>query len=260
MIAMLPFYKYQGTGNDFILIDQITNFSKLVPQNTDFIQRLCHRRFGIGADGIIFLQKHPSYDFEMVYYNSDASKSFCGNGSRCAVHLANKLQIIRDRARFLAIDGVHTAYIQRETISVSMREVTAIQRTSNDFMVDTGSPHYVCLVEEVSLLDLPSLGKKINNLPQFQNTGTNVNFVQLVENNRLSMRTYERGINDETLSCGTGAVAAALVAATKGYKSPIYITTLGGELQVNFLENGGMFTDICLSGPAKLVFQGQVAV
>lgn len=256
----IHFYKYQGTGNDFILIDQITESSKLVPQDPQLIQQLCHRKFGIGADGIIFLQKHGSYDFEMVYYNPDASKSFCGNGSRCAVHLANQLQIIGDRTRFLAIDGVHTAYIQEDIISVTLQDVATIQRIGDDYLVNTGSPHYVCLVEEVALLDLPSLGKEINNLPPFQNTGTNVNFVQLAGNNRLSMRTYERGVNDETLSCGTGAVAAALVVAAQGYNSPIYIITPGGELQVSFRAKEGAFTEVCLIGPAICVFQGQVTV
>lgn len=256
----IPFYKYQGTGNDFIMIDQITQYNKPVPQDPQLIQRLCHRKLGIGADGVIFLQKHPSYDFEMVYYNPDASKSFCGNGSRCVVHLANQLKIIGDHTKFLAIDGVHTAYIQEGIISIAMRDVTAIQRMGNDYLVDTGSPHYVRLVEEVGLLDLPRLGKEINNLPPFQNTGTNVNFVQLAGNNRLSMRTYERGVNDETLSCGTGAVAAALVASTQGYNSPIHITTPGGELEVSFRANEGIFTQVYLIGPATSVFQGQITV
>lgn len=256
----IPFYKYQGTGNDFIIIDQIAPFNEPVPQNPQLIKRLCHRKYGIGADGIIFLQKHPSYDFEMVYYNPDASKSFCGNGSRCVVHLANQLQIIGNHTNFLAIDGVHTAYIQEDTIAVAMHDVTAIQHVGSDYLIYTGAPHYVRLVEEVALLDLPSLGKEINNLPPFQNTGTNVNFVELAKNNRLFMRTYERGVNDETLSCGTGAVAAALVAFTQGYRSPMRITTPGGELQVSFRVNKCVFTEVRLAGPATFVFQGQVTL
>jgi len=259
-IMNIHFYKYQGTGNDFIIIDQLTESPQTVPQDPQLIQKLCHRKWGIGADGIIFLQKHPSYDFEMVYYNPDASKSFCGNGSRCAVHLANQLQIIGDRTQFLAIDGLHAAYIQEGIISITMGNVTAIQCIGNDYWLDTGSPHYVRLVEEIALLDLPKLGKEINNLPPFQNTGTNVNFVQLVGNNRFSMRTYERGVNDETLSCGTGAVAAALVAARQGYSTPIHITTPGGELQVSFRANEGIFTEVYLIGPATLVFVGEIEI
>jgi diaminopimelate epimerase len=259
----IPFYKYQGTGNDFILIDQITDPDKLVEQDPELIQRLCHRQLGIGADGIIFLQKHPAYDFEMVYYNPDASKSFCGNGSRCAVHLASQLKIIGDRTQFVAIDGPHTAYMQDNIITISMRDVAAIQRMGSDYWLDIGSPHYVRLVEEVYSLDLPKLGQEINNLPPFQNTGTNVNFVQFTKiqpTTMLSVRTYERGVNAETLSCGTGVVAAALVASTHGAMSPVCIKTRGGVLKVSFSKDKDAFTDIFLIGPATCVFQGQITI
>lgn len=257
----IHFYKYQGAGNDFIIIDQYLAAQSVIPNDASIIQKLCHRQLGIGADGIIFLQKHPCYDFEMVYCNPDASQSFCGNGSRCAVHLAHHLQIIRDKTKFVSMDKVYTAAIQAGNISISLHDVANIQRVGNDYFVDTGSPHYIRLVDDEAFAgDLVACWKLVNNTTQFKSSLTNVNFVKLLKNNTIAIRTYERGVNVETLSCGTGAVAAALVSATHGYSSPIEVTTPGGRLQVGFQINNGVFTKIHLIGPATLVFQGQINV
>lgn len=256
----IPFYKYHGTGNDFILVDNISNPQVTCPQDSQLIKNLCHRKFGIGADGFIFLEKRSSYDFEIVYYNPDASQSLCGNGSRCAMHLANYLGIINNEANFLAIDGAHQARIQGNLVNLQLHDVTIIQMMGNDYFLNTGSPHYVRLVENLSATDVITLGKSINASQPFQNTGTNVNFVELGENNQISVRTYERGVNDETLSCGTGVVAAALVASQQGYMSPISIITNGGELQVSFCRNNEVFSNICLIGLVTQVFQGTITI
>jgi len=256
----IPFYKYHGTGNDFILVDNITNPNVTCPHDSELIKSLCHRKFGIGADGFIFLEKSGSYDFEMIYYNSDASQSLCGNGSRCAVHLASYLGIINNVANFLAIDGPHQARIQDNLVYLQLHDVSTIQMMGNDYFLNTGSPHYVRLVQNLAETDIIALGKAINASQPFQNTGTNVNFVQLEANNQISVRTYERGVNDETLSCGTGVVAATLVASQKGYISPLYVVTKGGELQVSFCKGDTVYNNICLVGPATQVFQGKIAI
>jgi len=256
-------YKYQGTGNDFIIIDQCLNAqSRRITHNPLLIQKLCNRRLGIGADGVIFLQKHPQYDFEMVYYNADgSSESFCGNGSRCAVHLAHHLGIIKEKTQFWAIDKVYTGAIEAEHISISIQDVVQIERVADDYFLDTGSPHYVRLVDDETFLgDLAAYWQLINATTQFKTTGTNVNFVRMLGNNTIAVRTYERGVNLETLSCGTGAVAATLVVARYGYSSPIAVVTLGGRLEVSFQIHNGVFKNIYLMGLATLVFQGQITV
>lgn len=257
---IIPFYKYQGTGNDFILIDKVNNPSINLPADVNLIKNLCHRKFGIGADGLIFIQNHFQYDFEMIYYNPDGSQSLCGNGSRCAVHLADQLGLINKKAHFLAIDGPHQAYIQDELIYLKVHDVLEIQNIGSDYFLNTGSPHYVRLVDDIEEINTIEIGERINNTHSFQNSRTNVNFVKLVENNHISMRTYERGVNNETLSCGTGAVAAALVASEEGYVSPVHITTRGGELKVSFYKQKNVFTNIYLIGPATQVFKGQILI
>ena len=257
---LLSFYKYQGTGNDFIVVDNIYSNNLELPLDPTTIRKLCQHKFGIGADGLIFLQRHPIHDFEMVYYNPDGSQSLCGNGSRCAIHLANELKIINNTTNFLAIDGTHQAYIEKDLIYLLLQDVEVIKIIADDFFVDTGSPHYIRVVGEVATMEVVTSGKAINSAYPFQNTKTNVSFVQLQENNQISMRTYERGVNEETLSCGTGAVAAALVASMKGYRSPIQIMTSGGKLAVSFCEENGSFTNIWLSGPAVQVFKGEIYI
>ncbi len=252
-----PFYKYHGTGNDFIMIDNREGLLGSTFRN--HIPTLCHRHFGIGADGVILIQLHTDYDFEMVYYNPDGSQSLCGNGSRCAIAFARDLKLIKDRAIFLAYDGVHSAFIENNQIHLSMADVNKIDVIEEDYFVNTGSPHYIKLVQSVQNIDVVSQGRKIRNSESFEPNGTNVNFVELhVDDNSLQIRTYERGVEDETLSCGTGVAGAALTASELGFQSPVYVRTKGGDLQVSFFKNaGGRYSDIHLIGPAVKVFQGE---
>ena len=255
----LPFYKYQGTGNDFIIVDNRKGI--LGHYASSFVQGLCDRHWGIGADGFIVIQEHPQYDFEMIYHNADGSQSLCGNGSRCAVHLAKQLGIIDQDAYFLTTDGPHQAYCKEGLIHLQLHDVSEIEVLQDGYLLNTGSPHYVKHVDNWQHLNVYKAGKQIRNTPPFQKTGINVNFVRLEEDNNITVRTYERGVEDETLSCGTGAVAAALVAATKGYTSPISVHTQGGGLQVSFAkESDRHFQHIYLIGPAKMVFQGAIEV
>ena len=257
----ISFYKYHGTGNDFIIID---NRNGTWGQHTQYtvalVQKLCNRRLGIGADGLMLMQRHERYDFEVIYYNADGSQSLCGNGSRCAIHLAQYWGIIGQQAYFLTTDGPHQAFIQEGLIHLSMHDVAEIQLLADGYFLNTGSPHYIRLVDDLTSLDVRRIGSAIRHSQPFQKIGTNVSFVQLEGNNKLSIRTYERGVEDETLSCGTGVTAAALVASTKGYTSPIQVSTQGGSLQVSFKAAPQGFTDIYLIGPATMVFQGRIDI
>lgn len=253
----LPFYKYQGTGNDFIIIDDRPGV--LGAYTTKLVQQLCDRRLGIGADGFIVIRAHLGYDFEMIYHNADGSQSLCGNGCRCAVHLAQQLAIVGQEAHFLTTDGPHRAYIRGGLIHLMLKDVTEIKTFQNGYLLHTGSPHYVQQVTDWKDFNVCDEGSKVRNAPPFRKEGINVNFVQLGKDNQLFVRTYERGVEDETLSCGTGVTAAALIAATKGYTSPITVRTRGGMLQVSFTKKQHHhFQHICLIGPAHMVFQGEV--
>lgn len=253
----LSFYKYQGNGNDFVIIDDRENI--LVGCTGNLARRLCHRRWGIGADGLVVIQAHTAYDFAMTYHNADGSQSLCGNGSRCAVYLAQQLGIIDRKAHFLTTDGPHRAHIKGHLVYLQLHNVSSIQFLHNGYLLDTGSPHYVQWVEDCINLDVFTKGREIRNSPPFQKNGVNVNFVQLRKDNSLYVRTYERGVEDETLSCGTGAVAAALAATTRGYMSPVTVSSPGGVLRVSFKHGVvGGFQDVCLVGPARLVFQGLI--
>ena len=256
----LQFFKYQGTGNDFIMIDNRLNSVQL---STEQISFLCNRRFGIGADGLILLELEPGVDFKMVYYNSDGNQSsMCGNGGRCLVAFAKQLHVINDKARFIAIDGLHEASITEDGIvSLKMQDVKTMEIGEDYFYLNTGSPHYVKLVPAVKDLDVVTKGKEIRYNDRFKEQGTNVNFIEKTDD-ELFVRTYERGVEDETLSCGTGVTAAALVAAVKGLansKNNCLIHTKGGNLEVTFdkvLES--TFYNIWLKGPAEFVFQGSL--
>lgn len=258
----LDFYKYQGTGNDFILID---NRSGLLQLNTEQINFLCDRRFGIGADGLILLELEPGVDFKMVYYNSDGNQSsMCGNGGRCLVAFAKQLEVITDKARFIAIDGLHEATISDEgLVSLKMQDLKSMEMGEDFFYLNTGSPHYVKMVNDLDKLDVETNGKEIRYNERFKEEGTNVNFIEKV-GEELFVRTYERGVEAETYSCGTGVTAAALVAAVKGIsntKNHCLITTKGGKLEVTFekvLDH--TFYNIWLKGPAKFVFEGSISI
>ena len=258
----LSFSKYQGTGNDFILLD---NRRGQVSVTNEQVAQLCHRRFGIGADGLIILETEPGVDFRMVYYNSDGNtSSMCGNGGRCIVAFAKDLGIITTKARFMAVDGMHEALIGEDgRIALKMQDVKNIEIGDQHFFLDTGSPHYVKIVDDAEKVDVKEEGKKIRYSPQFREDGTNVNFISKREDH-LFVRTYERGVEDETFSCGTGVTAAALVASVNGVstsRNSCIIKTLGGDLEVSFekvLEHN--FYNIWLRGPALLVYNGQVSV
>lgn len=256
-MQQLEFYKYQGTGNDFILIDNRQQaFDR---KNLKLVKSLCHRRYGIGADGLILIENHPDADFEMVYFNSDGSQSLCGNGSRCAVHFARQLGIIGDNAQFVAIDGLHEAYMIKEQVYLRMHNVNKVERFEEDMFIHTGSPHYIRFVKELTKVNVPEEGRKIRHSDLFKTEGTNVNFVEPTEEGKVYVRTYERGVEDETLSCGTGVTAVALACSYLGYQSPVKLVTPGGQLQVAFKPAGeDSFSDIYLSGPATFVFKGSI--
>jgi diaminopimelate epimerase len=254
----LHFYKYQGTGNDFIFVD---NRKKVFLPDKGLIARLCDRRFGIGADGVVLIQGHEKYDFEMIYFNPDSSQSFCGNASRCAVHFANILGIIEDNAHFLAIDGPHYAHIEGGLVHLKMSDVDNLEDLNGRFFINTGSPHYISFVDNIDEVDVINEGRKIRYSEPYREKGVNVNFVQRLEGNQIFVRTYERGVEDETLSCGTGVTAAALAACDHGYYSPVKIKTRGGELQIAFSKaSNHSYNQIYLIGPAIKVFEGEVEV
>ncbi|MES2566498.1 MAG: diaminopimelate epimerase [Bacteroidota bacterium] len=257
----LECFKYQGTGNDFVLID---NREKTISLSTDQIKWLCDRRFGIGADGLMLLELEPGVDFKMVYFNSDGNESsMCGNGGRCITAFAKRLGIIESEAKFLAIDGIHDSKINEEAVSLKMNDVRQIEVGEDYFYLNTGSPHYVKFVKDLEKMNVVEEGKKIRYNSRFAEEGTNVNFIEKNEN-ELFVRTYERGVEDETLSCGTGVTAAALIAAYKGQstdKNNCAIKTLGGHLNVKFekvLEN--TFYNIWLEGPANFVFKTNIEI
>jgi diaminopimelate epimerase len=257
----LHFYKYQATGNDFVLID---NRNGGFSFSTEQVKKICDRKFGVGADGLMLIEKDPELDFSLVYYNNDGSQSLCGNGSRAAVTMAAKLGLLNGKTRFNAYDGAHDAQLLGEDIvKLKMNDVTDINKIGEDFFINTGSPHYIRFIGEIENHPVYEEGKKIRHHEAFKPGGTNVNFVEVLAENAIFVRTFERGVENETLSCGTGVTAAALAASYKGYESPVKIGTLGGELLVEFKKsteagNPGRFTDIFLIGPAKMVFEGDL--
>lgn len=256
----INFFKYQGTGNDFILIDnRDMQFNR---KDHALVAKLCDRRFGIGADGLMLLQNATGYDFEMVYYNSDGNESsMCGNGGRCIVEFARTLGLVKDKAFFLATDGEHEAIVKPGFISLKMNNVSKVEQTAGYSYLNTGSPHYVEFVNDVENYNVFEKGRAIRNSERFKAEGTNVNFVEK-KYNQLFVRTYERGVEAETYSCGTGVTAAALVAALKHVSTTetfCEIKTLGGDLKVTFQQHPDhSFTDIWLEGPATFVFKGSI--
>ncbi|MEM7087030.1 MAG: diaminopimelate epimerase [Bacteroidota bacterium] len=252
----IEFYKYQGTGNDFIFIDnREMGFDK---NNTELVANMCDRKFGVGADGLILLEDHASAHFKMVYFNADGNlSSMCGNGGRCIVHFAKFLGIISSEAIFEAVDGMHAATIDGTEVRLKMNDVSDISIAEDFVFLDTGSPHHVALVPDLELFDVYSEGKKIRNL-QYGKAGANVNFVAGEGNDVFSVRTYERGVEDETLSCGTGvtAVAIAMHAIGKATSETIGLKTPGGDLRVSFVKENFRYTNVYLMGPTKQVFKG----
>ncbi|MBK0401443.1 diaminopimelate epimerase [Adhaeribacter sp. BT258] len=252
----INFYKYQGTGNDFVMIDD--RDEKFPVEDQQLVAHLCHRRFGIGADGLILLRNKAGYDFEMVYFNADGRLgSMCGNGGRCTVAFAKFLGVIQNQTRFLAADGDHEATIENGLVSLKMNEVNSVECGTDFYFMNTGSPHYVTFGENVAQENVFEKGRSIRYNERFKQEGTNVNFAEMRPDKSLYIRTYERGVEDETYSCGTGVTASALAASLKGLESPVKIETPGGNLQVSFKKQGEHFTDIYLTGPAEQVFKGE---
>lgn len=255
----MTFYKYHGAGNDFILLD---NRKGDIHLSNEQVAALCHRRFGIGADGLMLLENVDGFDFKMVYYNSDGRQSsMCGNGGRCIVAFAKELGIITDQASFQAIDGAHTATINADdTISLHMQDVEHMQISNDHSFLNTGSPHYVKFVPDVANTPVFAEGRRIRNLAEFAPGGTNVNFVQVIDESNIVVRTYERGVEDETYSCGTGVTAAAIAATcekTGGFKTSI--ETPGGQLEVSFFKDTALSAKgVILRGPAVFVFKGEI--
>jgi diaminopimelate epimerase len=257
------FYKYQGAGNDFILIDnRLQQFNHQQPEP---IAKLCDRRFGIGGDGIMFLQLKEAVDFEMIYYNADGKpSSMCGNGGRCIVAFAKFLGLIQEETNFLAVDGPHYARISDsgDWVSLQMINVDTVNSDGEAFVLNTGSPHYVELVENLEQKNVYQDGFAIRNNAVYQQDGININFVEPL-NDGYFVRTFERGVEDETYACGTGVTAVALaMAKQKNQTGAVFtpIKVLGGNLSVKFNYDGTVFTDIFLEGPAKQVFSGEIEI
>ena len=256
----LAFYKYQGTGNDFILIDNRSGLFQL--NNYELIKRLCDRHFGIGADGLMLLENIHGYDFSMVYYNSNGKPgSMCGNGGRCIVAFAKQLGIIDSTANFLAVDGKHSAKISESVVSLQMVDVASVSCNPEYWIVNTGSPHYVCISDTLATEDVFKKGQSIRNSILFKEEGINVNFVQAESlTDHYFVRTYERGVENETFACGTGVTAVALAMAEDSQvigPHTTYIRTLGGNLTINFERNTeGNFKNVYLMGSVEFVFKG----
>lgn len=255
----LEFFKYHGAGNDFIIFD---NRNQKFNLNQEQISFLCHRQFGIGADGIMLLNKSKKYDFSMHYYNSDGAEgTMCGNGGRCIVAFAKMLNLIVDITEFEAIDGVHIAEIfDDSTIKLKMNDVNNVTEINGDFILDTGSPHFVRFIEDVEKLEVFSLGREIRNRKEFLPKGINVNFVEKIDESKIYVRTYERGVENETLSCGTGVTAASLAMSVLNGNTEFEIKTNGGTLKTSFVKGKNGFENIWLQGPAQFVFKGIIEV
>ncbi len=257
---IIKFYKYQGTGNDFVVVD---NRAKTFPKNnSDIISYLCDRNFGVGADGLILLENDENVDFKMVYFNADGKEStMCGNGGRCIVAFAHKLALFEKNTTFIAIDGLHHASINENIVSLQMIDVENISVEENHVFTDTGSPHHVQLVQNLATFDIYNEGKRIRN-EIYGTEGSNVNFVEQVDSATFKVRTYERGVENETLACGTGvtAVAIAMHKTKKTDSNNISLPVMGGKLSVSFSEKNGVYTNVFLTGSAKFVFKGEITV
>lgn len=252
------FYKYQGTGNDFVMIDNRDLF--FPKDNVALINTICDRKFGVGADGLILLENDDQTDFRMVYYNADGNEStMCGNGGRCIVQFAYDLQLISNETTFIAVDGLHEAKVNEATISLQMINVDSITtHEDGSVFMNTGSPHHVAFVENIDAFPIFDFGKNIRYSAQYAPGGTNVNVVEPISETSYKVRTYERGVEDETLSCGTGATAVALAMhyLGKATSTDLDIHVPGGQLKVSFKPSSGGYENVFLIGPAQFVFEG----
>jgi diaminopimelate epimerase len=256
----ITFNKYQGAGNDFIIIDNRNGM--INPGDENIINKLCDRRFGIGADGLILVSDSSNGDYEMKYFNSNGKPgSMCGNGGRCVAHFTKKSAIAGNKQKFLAFDGIHEATVDNDIVRLQMADVNNYKIINGSYFLNTGSPHYVVFTEGVEKMDVFNEGKKLRWAPEFAPGGTNVNFVEII-NDTLHLRTFERGVEDETLACGTGITASAIASVLSGrfVNAPVKVKARGGNLKVGFDLKDGKVTNIWLTGPATFVFEGIISV
>ena len=254
------FYKYQGTGNDFIIFDNRTLF--FPKRNNELISTLCNRHFGIGADGLILLENDKNSDLKMVYFNADGNEStMCGNGGRCIVAFAQKLHLFDKKTSFLAIDGLHHATIDASSVSLQMIDVSEVRISEHSIFVNTGSPHHIEIVDDLEHFPVIDKARKIIK-SKYSTEGCNVNFVEQLNDNTFKVRTYERGVEDETLACGTGvtAVAIAMHKINKTNSNHIKLNVLGGNLEVKFIAEHDRYANVVLSGPTQFVFKGTLSL
>lgn len=255
----IEFFKYQGTGNDFVMID---NRDLQFPKTDNkLVEKLCDRRFGIGGDGLILLENDDVFDFRMVYFNADGYEgTMCGNGGRCCVAFAKQLDVIKNKTNFIAVDGEHTATINDGLVNLQMSNVDFISENKDYFFLDTGSPHHVEFTNDVEKINVQEKGSEIRNGAPYFEKGTNVNFAENLGNNTIRVRTYERGVEGETLACGTGVTAVAISAYKKGILkgNTVKLNVEGGKLEVSFEETNNGFENIFLKGPAEFVFEGSI--
>ncbi|MDQ1332982.1 MAG: Diaminopimelate epimerase [Bacteroidota bacterium] len=255
---VIPFNKYQGAGNDFIIID---NRNALInPGDSELINKLCDRRFGIGADGLILISDHKQADFEMKYFNSDGKPgSMCGNGGRCTAHVAMKWNIAGKKQKFMAYDGIHEAYVDNDIVRLQMSDVNEYSLIGNNYFINTGSPHYIVFTDDADKLNVFEEVKKLRLSSLFAPGGTNVDFAEVLDNG-LYVRTFERGVEDETLACGTGITASAIASVLAGHFDTNYVNVRarGGNLKVELKIRDKKVTDIWLTGPATFVFEGEI--
>lgn len=260
----IHFYKYQATGNDFVIIDAREENIILSKENIKF---LCHRHFGIGSDGLIIFENSDKADFSMQFFNPDGSGGMmCGNGGRSIVRFAADKGVIKDKCTFLAPDGLHSATIEGENISLKMTTPTLFQRFEDGFYINTGTSHFVVFENNLEEIDIIKKGRMLRNDERFLTyKGCNVNFVQEITDKNLKIQTYERGVEDLTLACGTGICAAALTySVKKGLENSnhtINISAQGGDLQVEFeKKENNTFDNVHLIGEAKKVFEGEIEI
>ncbi len=257
----LNFFKYQGTGNDFILID---NREAVFPKNnSELVAKLCDRKFGIGADGLILLENASEANFTMDYYNSDGHGStMCGNGGRCIVAFAKKLGLIDEKALFMAVDGLHEAIISDDQVKLKMIDISTIETHQDHLFLDSGSPHHISYVSNVAEVDVKNNGSKIRYGAPYFESGSNVNFVEQIDEATFKVRTYERGVEDETLSCGTGVTAVAIAShkTKKTTETTVQLQTPGGNLEVSFTPDNNGYKNVFLKGEAILVFEGTIMI
>ncbi len=258
----MKFYKYNGVGNDFILFNDYDNTIPTFSQKQ--IQSFCDRRFGIGADGVMILKKSKVLDFDMDFYNPDGSGgTMCGNGGRCIAAFAYKKGIAGKHMKFLASDGLHEAFVGfRNIVKLKMIDVETVNTIQNNYFCDTGAPHYIIFSDDIDRINVVEEGRKIRYSEKYKEIGINVNFVKIEENHEISIRTYERGVENETLACGTGAVAAALTCAevNEFCSGEVTVHTKGGMLKVSFIRQNNKYEDIWLTGPADFVFEGEIDI